>query len=787
MARQVQLQCGSTTLALNDATYILQAANGWLDDGDQLGMLILLKGTTLTTIERALAPVVQMINRAELYSRDGLGDPVYVRTKTCDALSGTAELGSTWRRKRVLGGSVEIDPLTGTAAAPDVRIRVRLVVQPVWQRAAPAAVLEASAASSVTVRSDGGLTVAAGATLTARRVSWSAGAGFTVRVRWLYSDNDCTFFSAGSGTPAKAYYQASDNKLYIQDTLGTTAASSALSVTAGTELDLVFKWDPLTPYKAIWVNGTLNGYSAFCVLSFTLGSELITNGGFETHTGTADDGTSDTFTGWSNAYVNDGAGSKIEATTTAQEGSKAVKLSRTTGMPTALFSTPITATPGHSYKLQFYTRGDGAQAGMYTLRLYNTITGASLDFYNESTGVTGTTYTVVTRYAYCPPGYNSIFPILRAPSAAAGTAYFDAVSLKRNQEPDTFTVFAPYTAAQTLLSWQLWPEALTDAECAGLYAGGRPEPELAYTVAPADDKATNAVYPLYNVPGHNNAALRLVLASSGGQDFAQVLAGLQPYRLPTMLYECESGAMGTNTAINSNAAASGGSQARYTPADTAWATRVTITLAYTPLNAGQLIGNHRLYLAGYDSAASVQVNRLKWRLVIGGHAGEWSDELAFAAVATRSLLDLGELTIPPGNWPEETLAAATNEYESAYIQLQIQTANSTGSGGGTLDMDAIYLAPAAQEGRATATFDVSDIALLLDWTGDAAAALGVQDGRSLEFGGWGAWEGDDLAAPAIYGTSGKLWLYWLRSAAEEAYPNDTCDVAVLLAPRWRYS
>jgi hypothetical protein len=365
--------------------------------------------------------------------------------------------------------------------------------------------------------------------------------------------------------------------------------------------------------------------------------------------------------------------------------------------------------------------------------------------------------------------------------------YFDAVSVKQVLAPDTYQVFAPSTAAQTLLSWQCWPAALTDAECAGLYAWGRPEPELAYMIAPADADNTDSLHKLYNVPGTAPAPLRVVAGNySSATDYDQVAYGLRPLRIQTThLWECESGTMGTDTANNANAAASGGNQARFTPTDTAYATRVTVAICANPADVAAMQGRYRLYLACNDSAAAVGINLLKWRLTVAGLAEEYSEEFQATAVATRLLLDLGTLELPPGAWPEESIDATTDVVTGTFIGLEIQMKNTTGGGGGVFDLDAIYLAPAEAEGVATcADLDNTDEYLVLDWASSPEAFVSVRDYRSMEFATWASCEGDELKLPPVAGAVGTLWLYAYRDTTDQAYPNDDLVVWLYYRARW---
>jgi len=620
MSRQVQLRVGSTTVDLNTSPYTM-IAGGWTSVTSMLEMAVLVTASTLAELDRYIAVLYRMGTLAQQYDLLGVGEPVEVWTKTCDAISTTAELGATWMRKRLKTITVTYgDPHEQATGQYKIRVTLSCEGEDAWRRAAVASLLTASLAP--TVRSDGGLTMAASATLTAQRINTFL-SGFTVRVRWLYSDNDCTFllFEAGAND-LKAWYRSSDNKICMQDSSGTTATSSALANTAGDELDLVFRWYPSTG-MAIWINGVANGTAASCTV----------------------------------------------------------------------------------------------------------------------------------------PASN----------------------------PDTYQVFAPSTVSQSLLSWQVWPAVLTDAECAGLYAYGRPEAELACVLAPANTQNTNCLYALYNVPGEAPAGLRVLAATGAAED--QVRLALRPLRIPstTVMRECENGTLGTGVVKTSDSDASGDYMARYTPTATTLATRVTVILVANPTDLESHLGEYRLWLACKDNAAVPGRNKISFRINVGGVAGDWSDEVYCAAVSTRSLLDLGTFSLPPGSWPEESQDAATTGYGagSNYVTIEVRSYNTVGSGGGTFDFDALYAAPAELEGvAACAAMVYSSQWAVLDFTGEQPAGVLVYDRRSLEFGGWADWVGHDLRLlPGADG--GVLWGYVYRDSAEQAYPEDTVTLTLFCEPRWR--
>lgn len=350
--------------------------------------------------------------------------------------------------------------------------------------------------------------------------------------------------------------------------------------------------------------------------------------------------------------------------------------------------------------------------------------------------------------------------------------------------PDTYTICST-AAAHSLYSLQIWPvdDATYDyvAMAVALHDWGRPEAELFIVTPPSDTMNTNGKYLLFNTPGSAGARLRLLL-DGASQDYAQVKVGLRPLAVTsTLAWECEAGTNGDDTLDAVDASASGGNVAQWTPDDQAYATRVTLVLAADPNDVAGLRGKHRLYLQCKDNAATANYNKIKWRLVVAGQNEDYSEEFAAAAIGTYSLVDLGTLEIPPGTWPAEAIAAATDVHAGSYITLEIAGQNLNT---GTFDFDTVYLAPAELEGTWLGTFDVSAWYELLDFTGDRPSAIGVADPRSMEFAAWGSYTGDVLELPAVTGAGGTLWVRWLRSSAEQCYAGDVCDVWVFVEPRW---
>jgi len=156
---------------------------------------------------------------------------------------------------------------------------------------------------------------------------------------------------------------------------------------------------------------------------YDLGSELLTNPGFETAGG----GGADIWANWTEVV---GGGALANETTLVHSGADAAKLTGS-GLPNAVYvwqaSVPIT--PGVTYQVSFWTRGDGTNAGFYSL--YGRTNGQNITSGPwDTTGVAGATYTQVSIVFTATAGAAELEVYLSAPTAAGGIAYFDDVSVK---------------------------------------------------------------------------------------------------------------------------------------------------------------------------------------------------------------------------------------------------------------------------------------------------------------------------------------------------------------------
>lgn len=274
-----------------------------------------------------------------------------------------------------------------------------------------------------------------------------AGANGTTNKLWLYSEI--------TGTQRYVLYNGgSINNADVMDIRFTSAADIDFSATnvgdcgnnsitgGGT---LTFP----TPTTQYWAGITGNYSDVNCW------HNMVDNFGFETYTGTPDNGVTDAFTTWT---VNAGTG-VIEATATAHSGSIAAKLTSGSSSNSMLNFNVYAQVAGTSMTFSVWTRGDGTNAGRYAL--YDVTNGAYVVAIKE-TGVAGTTYTQVTETITVPANCVRIRIDLYCPSAVGGVSYFDDVVYgttstlsARVPLPQDNVVFGAFTGAGKVVTFDI--------------------------------------------------------------------------------------------------------------------------------------------------------------------------------------------------------------------------------------------------------------------------------------------------------------------------------------------
>lgn len=149
---------------------------------------------------------------------------------------------------------------------------------------------------------------------------------------------------------------------------------------------------------------------------------LVANGSFEEFVGTRDNSVSDTFTGWQNAYVNDGAGNRIEATAVTAVGATAVKLTKTTQHP--FLEQWVSVKSATTYRLVIFQRGDGS-AGVARLNVFTT---AFSSVFAATIGMAAATWQRC-EYTFTTPNDCEQIGIFLSGPAEPGCCYVDAVEL----------------------------------------------------------------------------------------------------------------------------------------------------------------------------------------------------------------------------------------------------------------------------------------------------------------------------------------------------------------------
>jgi hypothetical protein len=135
-------------------------------------------------------------------------------------------------------------------------------------------------------------------------------------------------------------------------------------------------------------------------------------------------------------------GAAEDETTLIYDGAHALKLtagaSAMTRATTYGFSVNK-VTPGKTYTLSFWTRGDGTNAGRYQLR---DVTNAGVIIALTSTGIPGTTYTQYSTTFVAPAGCVDAAITFYCPAANGGIAYFDNAQIIAPATDNPYTATA---------------------------------------------------------------------------------------------------------------------------------------------------------------------------------------------------------------------------------------------------------------------------------------------------------------------------------------------------------
>jgi len=148
----------------------------------------------------------------------------------------------------------------------------------------------------------------------------------------------------------------------------------------------------------------------------------LLNPSFETFAGTADDGLTDSFTNWTASGTD--ASNLCEASGTAFAGTYAAMFTYVDGRPD-IQSDNLGVTAAETYRLRFWTRGDGTEQGAY--HVYDVANAADIIAITD-TGVTSSDWDEVTKEFDAPAGCGTAYVRFYGPDAA-GVAWIDDVRI----------------------------------------------------------------------------------------------------------------------------------------------------------------------------------------------------------------------------------------------------------------------------------------------------------------------------------------------------------------------
>lgn len=174
----------------------------------------------------------------------------------------------------------------------------------------------------------------------------------------------------------------------------------------------------------------VNNQGSVTINTAISGVASLQNIGFETYTGTQDDGNDDDFGSWT-SYLPGGVDENIESISACYSGSSALKITQgTSGAGYQLIAEyqDFSVTPGRTYDYSFWTHGDGVDDAQYAILDPNFAPPHNIVTL-VGTGITGTTWTEVTGDFTVPADCNSVRFVCRTSNAAGMQAFFDEISI----------------------------------------------------------------------------------------------------------------------------------------------------------------------------------------------------------------------------------------------------------------------------------------------------------------------------------------------------------------------
>lgn len=171
------------------------------------------------------------------------------------------------------------------------------------------------------------------------------------------------------------------------------------------------------------------------------GENLISNNSFETYSGTQDDGTTDTFTGWTNSVA---TGGTVESVTASRTGTSALMITRVTA--TSSIRKVANVIAGEQYVYSFYVKGDGVTSGAFAIF---DLTHTTFIKNTTSTEIVSTSYEYYSYTVTIPEGCSQIIVYFWNPIANNAYAFFDDAE------------FVPYTTVNDTLGAGNWNSDIT--------------------------------------------------------------------------------------------------------------------------------------------------------------------------------------------------------------------------------------------------------------------------------------------------------------------------------------